>query len=118
MSISIPAGGKSGRGQAREPLKLRSVQTAWEGVNPKVTLSLTRALTGYEANVLWEVFPGASGSAGSSEITVVRMPLGKLRNGLAKDVSRISKHAVAREREHQRVLAEYQAAAAAINKTL
>lgn len=118
MSVFLPAGVGGGRSHASEPLKLLNVQTERQGANARVTLVLDRALTRYEASVIWDVFPGASGSAGSSQITTVRMSLGKLRNSLAKDVTRISKLAVAREREHQRVFAKYKAAAEAVNRTL
>jgi hypothetical protein len=110
--------------QAPAPLKLNDVQVTRNGAHPQVTLVLSRPLTEYEAQVVWEFFPLASASEGSTVITVYTMRRPPTRARLAKDVSRISQRAVALEWQHQRIFkryrsaaqARYQAAAKAVKK--
>ena len=90
------------------PLELDYFNVTPNGAHPQVTLVLNRPMTEYEAQVVWEFFPLASASEGSTKITVhmMRRPPDPAR--LAKDVSRISQSATALERQHQRMFARYQ----------
>jgi hypothetical protein len=90
------------------PLELDYLHVSPNGAHPQVALVLSRAMTEYEAQVVWEFFPLASASEGSTKITVhmMRRPPSPAR--LAKDVSRISGRAAALERQDQRIFARYQ----------
>jgi hypothetical protein len=90
------------------PLELDYLHVSPNGAHPQVTLVLSRPMTEYEAQAVWEFFPLASASEGSTKITVhlMRRPPNPAR--LAKDVSRISRRAAALERQDQRILARYQ----------
>ena len=90
------------------PLELDYIYVSPNGAHPQLTLVLSRPMSEYEAQVVWEFFPLASASEGSTKITVrvMRRPPSSAR--LAKDVSRISQRAAALERQHHRTLARYQ----------
>jgi hypothetical protein len=90
------------------PLELDYFRVSPNGAHPQVTLVLSRAMTEYEAQVVWDFFPLAAASEGSTTITVhvMRKPPNPAR--LAKDVSRISRQAAALERHDQRIFARYQ----------
>jgi hypothetical protein len=90
------------------PLELDYFHVTPNGAHPQVTLVLSRPMTECEAQAVWEFFPLASASEGSTKITVhmMRRPPNPAR--LAKDVSRISQRAAALERQHQRIFARYQ----------
>src|SRR3954451_16824286 len=70
MTIQFPARKKSVRHASPPPLELRDVRATPNGAHPQVTLVLSRPLTEYEARVVWEFFPLASASEGSTKITV------------------------------------------------
>jgi hypothetical protein len=90
------------------PLELDYIYVSPNGAHPQLTLVLSRPMSEYEAQVVWEFFPLASASEGSTTITVrvMRRPPSSAR--LAKDVSRISRRAAALERQDQRIFARYQ----------
>jgi len=90
------------------PLELDYFHVTPNGAHPQVTLVLSRPMTECEAQAVWEFFPLASASEGSTKITVhmMRRPPNPAR--LAKDVSRISQRAATLERQHQRIFARYQ----------
>jgi hypothetical protein len=94
-------------GQFR-PLELDYFHVTPNGAHPQVTLVLSRPMTEYEAQVIWEFFPLASASEGSTKITVHMMRRRPNPARLAKDVSRISQRAAALERQHHRIFARYQ----------
>ena len=106
------------------PLELDYIYVSPNGAHPQVTLVLSRRMTEYEAQVVWEFYPLASAYEGATKITVhvMRLPPSPARH--AKDVSRISQRAVALEWQHQRIFkryrsaaqARYQAAAKAVKK--
>jgi hypothetical protein len=95
------------------PLELDYIYVSPNGAHPQLTLVLSRPMSEYEAQVVWEFFPLASASEGSTKITVhmMRRPPNPAR--LAKDVSRISQRAAALERQHQRIFGRYRSAAKA-----
>ena len=90
------------------PLELDYFHVTPNGAHPQVTLVLSRPMTEYEAQVVWEFFPLASASEGSTKITVHLMRRPPKPARLAKDVSRISQRAAALERQHQKISARYQ----------
>jgi hypothetical protein len=98
------------------PFELDYFHVTPNGAHPQVTLVLSRPMTEYEAQVVWEFFPLASACEGSTKITVhmMRRPPNPAR--LAKDVSRISQRAFALERQHQRIFGRYRSAAKAVKK--
>ena len=113
MTVQFPASKKRLVRQAPALLKLDDVQVTRNGAHPQVTLVLSRPLTEYEAQVVWEFFPLASASEGSTVITAHTMRRPPTRARLAKDVSTISQRAVALERQHQRIFKRYRSAAKA-----
>jgi hypothetical protein len=113
MTVQFPASKKRPVRQAPAPLKLDDVQVTRNGAHPQVTLALSRPLTEYEARVVWEFFPLASASEGSTVITLRLMRRPPTRARLARDVSRISHRAVALEGQYQRIFKRYRSAAKA-----
>jgi hypothetical protein len=114
MTVQFRAGKQRPVRQALAQLKLDDVQVMRNGAHPQVVLVLSRPLTEYEAQVVWEFFPLASASEGSTVITVHMMRRPPTRARLAKDVSKISQRAVALEGQHQRILKRYRSAAKAV----
>jgi hypothetical protein len=108
MTVQFPASRRPVRRPA--PLELDDVKVTPNGAHPRVTLLLSRPLTESEVRVVWDFFPLASASEGSTKITLRASRKPPSRPRLAKDVARISQRAVALERQHQRKFAQFQAA--------
>jgi hypothetical protein len=90
-----------------EPLKLNDVEVTRNGARPLVTLVLSRALTEYEARVLWEFFPLASTSERSRKITLPAMRAPPRRARLARAVRKIPRRALALQWQHQRIFRRF-----------
>ena len=82
-----------------EPLKLNDVEVTPSGARPLVALVLNRALTEYEARVLWEFFPLASASVRKITLPPRRTP--PRRGRLARAVRKIPRRALALEGQHE-----------------
>jgi hypothetical protein len=108
MTVHLPGSKKRPVRQAPAPLKLDDVDVTPNGARPRVTLVLSRPLTAYEARVVWESFPLASGSKGSTKITLRASRTPPSRAHLEKDVARISQRAAALERQDQRRLGQFE----------
>jgi hypothetical protein len=110
MTVQFRASKKRPVRQAPAPLKLDDVQVTRNGAHPQVTLALSRPLTEFEALVVWEFFPLASASEGSTVITLRMMRRPPTRGRLANDVTKIAHRAVALEGQHQRIFKRYRSA--------
>jgi hypothetical protein len=105
--------------QAPERLKLNEIKVTRNGARPLVTLVLSRPLTKYEAQVVWEFFPLASASERSRKITLHAMSVPPRRARLARAVSKIPRRALALEWQHERIFLRFQAAAdGSVNRSL
>jgi hypothetical protein len=111
MTEQFPASEEGPVPQAPAPLKLNDVKVTPNGARPLVTLVLSRPLTKYEAQVVWEFFPLASASERSRKITLHVMRAPPRRARLARAVSRIPRRALALERRHERIFRRFLAAA-------
>jgi hypothetical protein len=117
MTVRFPASEE--RPGPPEPLKLNEVEVTPNGARPLITLVLSRALTEYEARVLWEFFPLASASERSRKITLPAMRAPPRRARLARAISKIPRRALALEGQHERIFGRFLAAAEGwVNKSL